>query len=102
LTAREQRKQHRRFADFNRDQKSRESFAIMQPDADQGLNTGKQIIRHGDFEFEPGQIVPSDQAGNRHETEQRRVYQIDQIITGIDRGKTEQQGDPDIETTGSG
>ena len=71
----------------------------MNRDTHQSFNTGKQILRHRHLKLKTGQIVASDQSGDRHEAEQRRVYQVDQIVAGIDRSKTEQQGNTDVETT---
>ncbi|MBD1400926.1 hypothetical protein ICT70_09600 [Pelobacter sp. M08fum] len=42
------------------------------------------------------------ETGNRHETEQCRDQQIEQIVAGIDRSKPEKQGQGKIKSTGTG
>ena len=63
---------------------------------------GKDLGRELHKDFQSGKIGPSKNAGNRHNAEESRNDQVDEVIRRIHRGKAKQDRQEDIEPAGLG
>ena len=63
---------------------------------------GKKIICGQNPHRKVEQILLSEQAGDRHKTEQRGNHQVKEIITGVDRREAEQQSQNNIDPSSPG
>lgn len=69
----------------------------MDRQAEGGRYPGIDLFRGDQIRSQLLDIVHSGQAGHRHECQQPGNDKKQQVIAGIDRGKTEQERDQDIE-----
>ena len=65
-------------------------------------NSGIDILTGQRFDAQTLKIPMAKQAAERHEAEKRGDQQIEQIIPGVDGGKTEQQSQSDKQTACDG
>ncbi len=77
-------------------------FAVVQPHGDQGRSPVVNFLRDLYRDRQAGDISAAEDAGYRHEAEQRRDQQIKQVVAGIDRGKAEEQSHDDVDGPGPG
>jgi hypothetical protein len=52
--------------------------------------------------MQPPDIEPAENAGNRHESEERGDDEKEEVVPRIDRGKTEEEGYGNVKPTGPG
>lgn len=78
------------------------TLKIIDSDSQSPGGSGKQIGRREQTKFETMQVKVSAEPGNRHKAKQSRNQQIEQIIAGINGSKSEQQGQGNIKSAGSG
>ena len=72
----------------------------MEAESERGGTVGKYLNRRYQFRGKTFQIEHPGQAGNRHECQQPRYNQEQQVIAGIDGGKAQQERNGDIQRPG--
>src|SRR4051794_3308039 len=50
----------------------------------------------------PLEVEPSGDAGDRHERQERGYHQKKEVVPGVDGGKSEEEGNDDVQEPGAG
>ena len=72
-------------------------LVVSYPDPRQYRGVGVDLFRQGQVRVEVFEVVVSQPAGKTHEAEQDRDHQVEQVVAGVDGGKTEEKGEQDVE-----
>lgn len=91
------------WAEFKIEQACRQQTAIIAHlYSHQGFNPGIDLLRRYETDTELIQIPVPQQSGYRHESEERRYHEIEEVVAGIYRTKAEEESDDDVEHPGPG
>lgn len=100
---RDQREQGGRGVEFGfKEETRKQAPSVGQTDLQSGRGLGKDFLRRDQDGGQPVEIGFPEQAGQGHETEQGGDHQVQQVVAGIDRTESEQQGEYDVKGSGPG
>jgi hypothetical protein len=93
----------RRIVEFNaQEQGGKEAAGIGNPQRQQRRDAGIDFIRGIEFQLIAFDVAFAGDAGTRHKGQQGGNDEIKEVVAGIDRGKTEDEGHTDIDPAGAG